>query len=136
MNFITDDIAIGNYVEAHNAELLKSAGIRSILGLDGKLHRSQTKELGVERIEVFRFVDGPGNDPAIYRRVIDVLRDLVKQYPPVLVHCHAGRRRSPIIVAGYLMATQSLSSQEAIARVEWRRQIELTAGIEELLDTL
>ncbi|MEM9186077.1 MAG: dual specificity protein phosphatase [Planctomycetota bacterium] len=136
MNWINDHILIGNYVDAHNETLLSGYGVRSILGLDGKLQRHQAKELGVERIESFNPTDGPGNDPYLFKRIVDLLGELVRKNAPVLVHCHAGRSRSPTVVAGYLMKSESLAANEALRRIEKKREIQLTEGIETLLDAI
>ena len=37
MNWITDELAIGTYLEAQDAELLKQHAFRSVLSLDGSL---------------------------------------------------------------------------------------------------
>jgi hypothetical protein len=36
MDWITDDIAIGNYLDAEDAQLRQSGGIRSMICLNGK----------------------------------------------------------------------------------------------------
>ncbi len=136
MNWITEDILIGNYVEAQNPDMLRGAEIKSIVGLDGKLRSWQTEELGVDRIEVFNLIDGPGNDPHQFRQIVNLVVELCEKNPSVLVHCHAGRSRSPTVVAGYFMVQEGLTPRQAISRVGRKQELDLTNGIEEPLESL
>jgi protein-tyrosine phosphatase len=129
-------IAIGNYLDAQNAELIKEAGIRSILCLDGCLVEQSPQSLGVEEIKVVKLQDTIGNDPRVFARAVDTLAELVQSHCPVLVHCHAGRSRSVIVVAGFLMVDAGMDAAAAIGYVGRRRVINVTPGLERLLDTL
>jgi protein-tyrosine phosphatase len=42
---------------------------------------------------------------------------------PVLVHCHSGIGRAPVMAAAYLMANQALSHRDALERVRAARPI-------------
>ena len=101
MNWITDQIAIGNYLDAQDLELLRREGIMSILSLDGSLAGRAPSELGVQKIAAMKLQDGPGNDRATFLQAVDTLARFVSASPPVLVQCHAGRSRSVVIVAGH-----------------------------------
>jgi len=133
MNWITDRIGIGNCYEAQNAALLQLHGFRSALSLDGALSVWKPAELGLEEIVVLPMADGPGNDFATYRCAVDALARLVESNPPALVHCHAGRSRSPIVVAGYLVRTADLDPGQAIAEVAAKRDVRIAHGLEDLL---
>jgi hypothetical protein len=71
MNWITDTIAIGNYLDAQDKELLQREGILSVLSLDGSLMGRSPEEVGVKRVVALKFQDGPGNDPALFLRTVD-----------------------------------------------------------------
>jgi protein-tyrosine phosphatase len=129
-------IAIGNYLDAQNAALLKEAGIRSILCLDGCLVDQSPQSLGVEEIKVVKLQDTIGNDPRVFARAVGTLAELVRSHCPVLVHCHAGQSRSVIVVAGFLMVDAGMDAAAAMAYVGHRRVINVTPGLERLLDTL
>jgi|GEM_PF-6496058 len=77
-----------------------------------------------------------GNDPRLFRRAIENLADLVSTSPPVLVQCHAGRSRSAVVVAGYLIKHCEMTQEEALALLAAKREIAITAGVERLLDHL
>lgn len=133
MDWITQTIAIGNYLDAQDAALLTRERIRSALSLDGTLNASMAENLGLKQIVCVPLKDGPGNKPIAFRRAIKWVSDLVETFPPLLVQCHAGRSRSPVIVAGHLMQTQALSAEAAIARVAEQREIAITSCLVDLL---
>jgi len=134
VDWITDNIAIGNYLDARNEELLSTQKIASILSLDGGLAGIEPKKLGVRRIEIRKLHDGAENHPEAFLSTLRVLHKLVLESPPVMVQCHAGRSRSIILVAGFLMMTHGLTSKQAIEQVASKREIGITPGIEKLLD--
>jgi len=136
MDWITEQIAIGNHLEAHDADVLRSHAFRSVLSLDGSLSSRRAAEFGLDEIVAFKLIDGAGNDPRHYENAVDALVRLSQKKPPVLVHCHAGRSRSVIVVAGYLVLSQSLASEDALAYVAARREISLSDGLRPLLDRL
>lgn len=136
MDWITDDIAIGNYREAQNPSLLRQYGFRSVLSLDGTLRPDDAATLGLAKVVNVPLEDGPGNDPQRFQHAVDSLGRLLVTHPPVLVHCHAGRSRSVIVVVGFLMLEEDLSPAQAIARVGTKRDICITAGLEPLLRAL
>jgi predicted protein tyrosine phosphatase len=133
MDWINDKIAIGNFLEARDSELLAREGIRSVLSLDGSLRAISPADLGLERIEHVPLEDAPGNDFRMFKRAVDLVADLVSTHPPVLVHCHAGRSRSPVVVAGYLVVSEAMSPEDALALVAERREIAVTRGVDSLL---
>jgi atypical dual specificity phosphatase len=134
MDWITDQIAIGNYREAGDRAALAAQRIRSVLSLDGTLSTPHAAGLGVVEVVGYRLIDGEGNDPRIFRLAIDDLQRLIEVSPPVLVHCHAGRSRSAAVVAAYLMRAHHLRPDETLARVASKRAINITPELLELLD--
>jgi hypothetical protein len=136
MDWITDTIAIGNYLEAQDAELLRRNRIRAVLSLDRTLQATVPSSLGLTAIEAVPLDDGPGNDPRLFERAVSALVSLCKDHAPVLVQCHAGRSRSAVVVAGYFMRTQGIEADEALALVAAKREINVTPGLEALLDRL
>lgn len=73
MNRITDEVAIGNYLETRDVELLKQHGFRSILSLDGTLTAKHAAEFGLAKVASYRLIDGPGNDLRVFRLAINDL---------------------------------------------------------------
>jgi protein-tyrosine phosphatase len=131
MDWITDRIAVGNYLEAQDAELLWREAIGSILGL-----LPQPEGFAPPGAMPFRripLIDGAGNDLFTFRLAVDTLAALLAEAPPVLVHCHAGRSRSVVVVAGYLVRHGGMPAEEALAHVTARRQTAVSAALEDLL---
>jgi protein-tyrosine phosphatase len=136
VDWITDNIAIGNYLDALDRDLIRRQRIVSALSLDGTLRAKTAHESGLSRVEVVLLDDGPGNDPRLFQLAVAHLVDLVNDAPPVLVQCHAGRSRSAIVVAGYFVKTLGLEPTDALKLVGDKREIAVTAGLESLLETL
>lgn len=136
MDWITDQVAIGNHLDANDPELLRKHAFGSILCLDGCQAGKVAGELGVRRVEVVKLVDAAGNDPAIFVRAVERLCKLVDLAPPVLVHCHAGRSRSPVVVAGFLMRTRGMESADAVRLVASKRETAITPAVAALLRNL
>ena len=133
MNWITENVAIGNYLDAQDTALHQAEAIRSMVSLDGKLLGVEAATLQLDALEAFDLKDGPGNNPDHFKRAVETIARFARLYPKVLVQCHAGRSRSVIAVAAYLMRSQALSAEQALALIGARREIALTAGIERLL---
>ena len=133
MNWITDNVAIGNYLDAQDSEMHQRESIRSIVCLDGKLRGVAPATLGLDALEAFDLKDGPGNNPDLFKRIVETISRLSRLHPKLLVQCHAGRSRSVIAVTAHLMRTQSLSREEALSLVASKREILLTPGITTLL---
>ena len=86
-----------------------------------------------KKIEIFNFIDGAGNDIRLLHMAIDTLAALIDSYPRVLVYCHAGRSRSPTIVAGYFIKYQNMSVESALQTVANKRKIGVASGLKKLL---
>ena len=132
MDWITKSVAIGNFVDSRNGELLRAEGIRSVVSLDGSLRDYDRSGLPYEDIAHFDLIDGPGNDPRVFLFALRELERLHEETPPVLVHCHAGRSRSVVLVTAFLARNLDVSIDEALEQVTSRREAALTPGIESL----
>jgi hypothetical protein len=133
MDWITREIAIGDFAEARDHALLQLGGFASILGLIDILQGRSPADLGVRYIEIVPLVDGPGNDFDDFRRAVLTLERLAAEAAPVLVHCFAGMGRSPTVVAGYLMKARGLTPEQAVAEVAARREISILPDMHALL---
>jgi len=135
MDWVTESIAIGNYLEAADTGLHRSEGIRSLVCLDGKLRGTAPQSLGLEALEAFEMKDGPGNEPHILKRAVAAVALLSTKHPKLLVQCHAGRSRSVIVVAAYLMKSRGWTVDQALRFVGSKREVCMTPGIEALLES-
>ena len=121
MTFITETIAIGNFVDAENRAAREAAGIRSILCLNGHFYDCKPADCGVEGLTCFNFKDGPGNDPWLFDRAVKIVGEYALKHPKLLVHCHAGRSRSVMVVASHLMRQNSWDLRHALAFIHSKR---------------
>ncbi len=115
MDWITEDIAIGNYEDAQG-DRPKKAGVTAVLNLC--LEREDFPEgreferNGIIYAKVPLF-DAPRNSSALLTAAIVVLKDLLDRGHRVLVHCGAGVSRSPTIVYLYLTWYRGWSAEAA-----------------------
>jgi dual specificity phosphatase 12 len=134
MDCITDNIWIGNYLDARDADAKAKAGIRSVLCLDGCMRGATAEECGVERLEVVELIDGAGNPPERFLRAVRLVKELASSHGPVLVHCHAGQSRSAAVVCKYFMQEEGCTLAEAMRRIASKRRVAIIAGLQEALD--
>ncbi len=121
MTFITDTIAIGNFIDAEDRATREAAGIRSILCLNGLLQGCKPSDCGVEALTCFDLTDGSGNDPWIFDRAVRIVGHYALQHPKLLVHCHAGRSRSVMVVASHLVRQNAWDLRHALAYIHAKR---------------
>lgn len=122
MNWITDILAIGNYLEGRSRASLTAEGIRGVLCLIASPEDIDADTLGVDAHEVVPLLDGPGNDIRVFRDAVSIVGELSETLPKVLVHCHAGKSRPVGVVAGHLIRTRGFTTQHALAYVVERRE--------------
>ena len=125
MDWITDQIAIGNFADAREL----SAAIDAVLCLK---HGCCDDREDVDAICI-PLVDGSGNSRIAVREAITYIHEVIVSGRRILVHCHAGRSRSVVVVARYLMEYQSLAARDALTLIAAQRGIYLSKGIDELL---
>ena len=125
MDWITDQLAIGNFLDAQSLP----ADIDAVLCLREDCCDGRTD---VDAL-CLPLLDGPGNDPSDIEEALDFIREVVTAGQRILVHCHAGRSRSVVVIARYLMQSRGLTAQAALDLIGSRREIYLSPGIEELL---
>jgi protein-tyrosine phosphatase len=126
MDWITPQVAIGNYLDANALP----ADIDALLCLREDCCDEARTDVDVLCIPL---VDGAGNDPHRIAEAVRFIADVCEAGDKVLVHCHAGRSRSVVVVARYLVEHQGMSAATALGLIARKRAIYLSDGIEELL---
>ena len=121
-------LAIGNFLNAKDPAFLKFNQISAILSLDGSLHGIAAERLGVKEIRSFVLVDGQ-NDQGAFARAVFVLKGMLDEFPRVLVQCHAGRSRSPAVVAAYLASERGLTLPQALERINAVREVVMAKAL-------
>jgi len=130
LDWITDDIAIGNCDDAIWLEGVRNAGIESILSLNGWPNSAfNTHGLTWRCVEL---IDGFGNPVTRLQEALCHLHEL-RNRGRVLVHCMEGVSRSPLVVASYLADTAARSFDECLREVaRLRKWTSLQPGLMEL----
>lgn len=126
MDWITENIVIGNYLDARQIH----AEVDAILCLKEACCNEDNDNMDILCIPL---IDGPGNDKRLVDEAIEFIHDVVSSGGRILVHCHAGRSRSVCIVARYLMIKNNMTRHQALRFIGEKREIYLSPGIEEIL---
>ncbi len=126
MDWITTQIAIGNFIDAQNI----SDKIDAILCLKKNCCDEERIDLEIMNLPL---IDGPGNDKRLFDDAVEFIHDVVSDGEKILVHCHAGRSRSVCILARYFMIKHKMTQEQAISVIKSKRDIYLSPGIEEIL---
>lgn len=128
MDWITPQIAIGNYLDAQNA---KEEEVDAILCLKPNCCDETNDTFDIACVPL---VDGAGNSRDDFDEAVEFIDAIVSEGDRILVHCHAGRSRSVSIVARYLMLKQGMTRDVALNLIKTKREIYLSPGIEEILE--
>jgi protein-tyrosine phosphatase len=128
MDWITEHIAIGNFIDA---EKTSKNEVDAVLCLKPDCCSEDNKNIDVMCLPL---EDGAGNDRRYFNDAVDFIDDVVSSGERILVHCHAGRSRSVCMVARYFMMKMGMTSHQAIEKIEDKREIYLSPGIEEILE--
>ena len=133
MDFVTESIAIGSFVEAGDAELLASHRITAVLCL-AKDRMKAKPPAGVEK-DSWPLVDGEGNTRSDIDGALRKLDRLLGRHARVLVHCNAGTSRSYALVAVWLARREGLTLDAALARVATKRPTQaVSPGLLDVLE--
>jgi len=106
ITWITDKVAIGEYLDACNREALEQNKIDCVLDL--RVVDSLGEFLMLEQMGVHYFKLGIGREQGLeplrieIKNVASMIKLLAEKYNRILVHCTAGIDRSPAVVARYL----------------------------------
>jgi protein-tyrosine phosphatase len=140
LQWITRDIAIGDVDDARRLDELCSAGIVSILSLNG--WPNSAFNLHGLTWRCVELIDGHGNDVRQLQQAVWHLHDLLAR-GPVLVHCMQGVSRSPLVIASYLADREGRPFEECLEEVSLVRTrtclqpglLELRRAFEDAFDT-
>src|SRR5688572_11429655 len=100
MDFITEQVAIGTFLEGRDPEVLTVTGITAVLCL-AKDRMTADPLPGIEK-DGWPLSDGEGNRKWDLDGALAKLERLLARHDKVLVHCNAGKSRSCALVAGWL----------------------------------
>lgn len=114
MEQIVEGVWLGDSLDAKFENGLREANIRSVLNCAWDLSYEITPSILQVKVGL---IDGPGNRTRAMGLAINALEKLTK-LGPVLVHCHAGKSRSPSVIAAWLVRFRGWRSlEEAYAEI-------------------
>ncbi|MEM0374712.1 MAG: dual specificity protein phosphatase family protein [Nitrososphaerota archaeon] len=109
--------ASGRPVSRSQLEYVAAQGINAIISLtEDPIPPQLLKGLSLEYHHV-PMMDHEMPDAETLERAVKLLADLISSGKKVLVHCAAGQGRTGTVLAAYLIVTEGLQPDEAIARV-------------------
>jgi protein-tyrosine phosphatase len=106
MEQIVPGIWLGDSRDAINTTALTSAGIRSVLNVAWDLAYNIEPSFIQTKVGL---IDGPGNRIGAFALAVETLAKLAT-LGPVLVHCHAGKSRSPSVLSAFLVKHRNYRS--------------------------
>ena len=117
IDFITDDLAVGNLGAAVDFQALDRLGIQAIV--DASNRDGNPRHPGIHYHEVR--IDDPDERLCEFLPKLMAFIDDERRHGPVLLHCVAGISRSPSLAICYLHERRGLSLPAALDRVCSRR---------------
>ncbi len=127
MDWITKNIAIGDYIDSKKAQ---EGDFDAILCLVSSCCNIADTRFNILNVSL---IDAAGNDRDKFEEATNFIDKIVSRNEKILVHCYAGRSRSVSIVARYLMISKNIASKEALSIIERKHKICLSNGINEIL---
>lgn len=123
MRKITDEISIGSRKDIFlDATIDDSKTVVEITPKSKEFKFPKIKgylnvaeDLNVTGVELPKvgLVDGEGNSKEVLKRAVNTLESLIKEHGKVMVFCHKGESRSPLVVLAYLHVKKSMPIGEA-----------------------
>jgi dual specificity phosphatase 12 len=114
LDFVTDDIGIGDGVEAEDEELLITLGVTHVLNV-------HPMKMDYKKVTYARIPWHDENDLERLDEALDFMDQALKTGGKVLVICGAGFERSPLTVFAFLHRKRKLSIEEAIYILRTKR---------------
>lgn len=113
---------VGGQFHANQWPLLRALGVRAVLSMQAERPDSFA---GEPPDRALRLLVPDFTPPTLAQLAEGVafIEEAHKAEQPVLVHCHAGVGRAPIMAAAYLVASKGLGHREALAHLRRARPI-------------
>ena len=121
MDWMTEQIAVGNVDDALKMQQLEEEEVTAILSLYW-FPAPISDQAVVQRQVVME--DGPGTSVELLHEALSALDDLLPDHK-VLVHCMEGLSRSPFIVACHLALRMKIGLLDAIDLIRNKRRISI-----------
>jgi protein-tyrosine phosphatase len=117
MDFITEDLAVGNLAVASDLAALTRHGIRAVV--DASNREGNPRFPGIRYHEVR--IEDPDERLTRFLPGMVAFVDEARRNGPVLLHCVAGVSRSPVLAVCYLHERHGLPLSAALDHIRSRR---------------
>ena len=136
MQAITDRLYIGNSSDGSNEQGLVLAGITASVNVSIDL---EMPYYDVIRGNHAGLVCGPGNSAEMIEKSVNSVNKLLEVHPKVLIFCHSGQDRSPLVAAAVLVHELHMTFEGAWKRIQntlKETELEVTFTSPEVKDSL
>lgn len=111
---------LSSHLPTGDEDLLQARGVTHVLSI-GHLPSKTIPEI---KYSYFDVKDDPKFDiKSIFKDCLRIIEEEKSEGGVVLVHCNCGVSRAPTVVIAYLMMTEKISYEDALARVKQVRAI-------------
>lgn len=124
---IIPQLWLGNKLAAHDEAFLRNANIQAVFNCskDIPFHASVKRRYRVPVDDNLQPEEIRNLELWSYEIVVKMLAEY-KAGRNIFVHCAAGMQRSPAVIAFFLIATQNMTTDQAMAFIKQRRPIAFT----------
>lgn len=119
MKRITENIYIGNSDDVLSEEALLLDGITSVVIVANDFDTVVVPDYEKVLINHQGIVAGPGNYLTDFDKTVKTVQELVSASHKVLIACHSGRDRSPVVATAVISQQQNISFDES-----WKMVVE------------
>ena len=113
MKRITDNIYIGNSDDVLSEEVLLFDGITSVVIVAKDFEAVAIPDYEKVLINHQGIIAGPGNHVKDFDKTVKTIQELVSKGHKVLIACHSGRDRSPVVATAVISQQQNISFDDA-----------------------
>lgn len=118
-DWVLPNLAIGNLDAGTDLKKLKKLGVKGIVSAVTQLpqHLKEYRKNGISILHI-PIKDREDTDIRVYFNAVnEFIKRIFRQSGKVLVHCRAGMSRSVTLTAAYLIKTQNITPQDALAKI-------------------
>jgi protein-tyrosine phosphatase len=122
---IDSHIYLSSYKLANDEKTLKKYNIKNVLTIMPKCDdcSKMTKYDNIRYLQIDKQDIKTENLKNEFDKTYNFIDDAVNKKENVLIHCRAGKSRSPTILAAYLMKKYDVTSEEALEHLKQHRKI-------------
>ena len=117
IDFVISEIGIGSIEDAVKTHDLCLRRVGAILNVADEINPALTNPCELTFAKFGLIEKGNASNQGDLLTAALILGRLVRTHRKVLVHCYAGKSRSPLVVAIYLAASEGISVEQALEKV-------------------